>query len=112
METALEEVPEFKALADSLERSFTINGKATSTLTNYLRCLAHLALHYKCSPELLVEEQIDDYLYHCQNLHKTPSESFFKHTIYGLRAVYKVLGMDKKRIRLPQIKRQKDLPGT
>jgi len=110
LETALEEVPEFKALADTLERSFTINGKAPSTLRNYLRCLAHLSLHYQCSPELLVEEQIDDYLYHCQNLHKTPSESFYKHTIYGLRAVYKVLGMDKKRIRLPQIKRQKDLP--
>ncbi len=56
------------------------------------------------------EEQINDYLYHCQNLHKTPSESFFKHTIYGLRAAYKVLGMEKKRIQLPQIKRQKDLP--
>jgi len=91
----LEEVPEFKSLAYSLERSFAINGKATSTLTNYLRCLSHLALHYKRSPELLNEEQIADYLYHCQNLHKTPSESFFKHTIYGLRAVYKVLGMNK-----------------
>lgn len=110
METALSEVPEFKELTLKLERSFAINGKATSTLRNYLRCLAHLALHYHCSPERLNEEQIDDYLYHCQNLHKTPSESFFKHTIYGLRAAYKVLGMDKKRIRLPQIKRQKDLP--
>lgn len=110
METASEQVPGFRELALTLERSFVINGKAASTLRNYLRCLAHLALHYHCSPELLVEEQIDDYLYHCQNLHKTPSESFFKHTVYGLRAVYKVLGMDKKRIRLPQIKRQKDLP--
>ncbi|MGK0495161.1 MAG: hypothetical protein ACJAU2_001546, partial [Maribacter sp.] len=105
METALEEVPEFKALANTLERSFAINGKATSTLNNYLRCLSHIAIYHKCSPEQLNEEQIDDYLYHCQNLHKTPSESFFKHTIYGLRAAYKVLGMDKKRIRLPQIKR-------
>jgi site-specific recombinase XerD len=69
-----------------------------------------LSIYYKCSPERLNEEQINDYLYHCQNLHKTPSESFFKHTIYGLRSVYKVLGMDKKRIQLPQIKRQKDLP--
>ena len=110
METALEEVSGFKELANTLERSFAINGKATSTLRNYLRCLAHLALHYQCSPEQLNEEQIDDYLYYCQNLHKTPSESFFKHTIYGLRAAYRVLGMDKKRIRLPQIKRQKDLP--
>lgn len=110
METALEEVPDFRSLAHSLERSFAINGKATSTLTNYLRCLAHLALHYKRSPELLNEEQIADYLYYCQNLHKTPSESFFKHTVYGLRAVYKVLGMDKMHIGLPQIKRQNDLP--
>jgi site-specific recombinase XerD len=79
-------------------------------LNNYLRCLAHLAIYYKCSPELLTEEQINDYLFHCQNLHKTPSESFFKHSIYGLRATYKVLGMEKKRIQLPQIKRQNDLP--
>jgi len=110
LETALTDVPEFKSLADSLERSFSINGKAISTLRNYLRCLAHLALYYKCSPENLDEEQINDYLYHCQNLHKTPSESFFKHTVYGLRATYKVLGMDVKRIQLPQIKRQNDLP--
>lgn len=110
METALEEVPGFKALAFKLERSFAINGKAASTLNNYLRCLSHIAIYHKCNPEQLNEEQIDDYLHHCQNLHKTPSESFFKHTIYGLRAVYKVLGMDKKRIRLPQIKRQRDLP--
>lgn len=95
---------------DKLTKSFSINGKSTSTLTNYLRCLSHLALYYKCSPELLEEERINDYLYHCQNLHKTPSESFFKHTIYGLRAAYKVLGMDKKRIQLPQIKRQNELP--
>ena len=103
-------MPGFKELALSLERSFAINGKATSTLRNYLRCLAHIAIHCQCSPELLNEEQINDYLHHCQNLHKTPSESFFKHTIYGLRAVYKVLGMDNRRIRLPQVKRRNDLP--
>src|SRR5680860_1422036 len=91
LETASEGVPGFKELAFSLERSFAINGKATSTLRNYLRCLAHLALHYKCSPELLDEERINDYLYHCQNLHDTPSESFFKHTVYGLRAAYKAV---------------------
>ena len=49
-------------------------------------------------------------MYHCKGLHKTPSESFFKHTVFGLRAVYKVLGMTSKRIVLPQIKRQTNLP--
>lgn len=69
-----------------------------------------MALHYNISPELLEEESINDYLFHCQNLHKTPSESFFKHTIFGLRALYKVMGMEQKRIKLPQIKRQNKLP--
>lgn len=97
-------------MIDKLTKSFSINGKATSTLTNYVRCLAHLAIHYKISPELIDQEAINDYLFHCQQLHKTPSESFFKHTIYGLRASYRVLGMEQKRIQLPQIKRQNDLP--
>jgi integrase/recombinase XerD len=97
-------------LIDKLTKSFSINGKASSTLSNYVRCLAHLAIHYKTSPELLDIESINAYLFHCQYLHKTPSESFFKHTIYGLRASYKVLGMEQKRIQLPQIKRQNDLP--
>ena len=63
-----------------------------------------------CSPEQLCKEQIDDYLYYCSNLHKTPSESFFKHTVFGLRAAYKVMGMEDMRIKLPSIKRQKSLP--
>ena len=75
-----------------------------------MRCLAHLALHTKRSPEKLDIESINDYLYYCQNLHKTPSESFFKHTIYGLRACYKVLGLASKKIALPQIKRQNKIP--
>ncbi len=93
-----------------MERSFTILGKAESTLRNYQRCLAHMALHYKISPENLDKERIHDYLYYCQNLHKTPSESFFKHTIYGLRAAYKVMGLQDKRIALPQIRRSNKLP--
>ena len=52
-----------------------------------------------CSPEQLCKEQIDDYLYYCSNLHKTPSESFFKHTVFGLRAAYKVMGMEDMRIK-------------
>jgi integrase len=93
-----------------MERSFAINNRAKSTLNNYLRCLSHLALHYMCSPEQLSKENIEDYLFYCKNLHKTPSESFFKHTIYGLRAAYKVMGLEDKRIALPKIERQKDLP--
>lgn len=103
-------VPGFDQVREQLKLNFVINGKAESTLNNYLRCLAHLGLHYKISPEQLSEEQIQDYLFHCKNLHKTPSESFFKHTVYGLRSLYKVLGLKDKRIVLPQIKSQNSLP--
>lgn len=72
--------------------------------------MAHLALHYKQSPETLSVESMESYLYYCQKLHKTPSESFFKHTIYGLRAAYKVMGMPAKRVALPVIKRDLKLP--
>nr|WP_233266049.1 phage integrase N-terminal SAM-like domain-containing protein [Formosa sp. L2A11] len=47
-----------------------MNGKAKSTLNNYLRCLAHLALHYNRSPEKLSVEHVQNYLYHCQNFTK------------------------------------------
>lgn len=106
------EVEGFGTLQSKLEQSFSINGKAKSTLNNYLRCLAHLALHYNRSPEKLSVENIQDYLYYCQKLHKTPSESFFKHTIFGLRAAYKVMGMEAKRVALPQVKRDLKLPAV
>ena len=69
-----------------------------------------MALHYKVNPVDLDKESINDYLFYCQNLHKTPSESFFKHTIFGLRAAYKVMDMTDLRVSLPKIKRQNDLP--
>ena len=69
-----------------------------------------MALHFKACPTSLTSEQVQDYLYHCQGLHKTPSESFFKHTIYGLRAAYKCYGKEALRLQLPQLKRQRDLP--
>jgi len=103
-------VPEFAELCKKMDLSFSINGKSESTLRNYKRCLAHLALHYKTNPIKLGEEAINDYLFFCKNLHKTPSESFFKHTIYGLRAVYKIYGLIQLRVQLPQIKRQNKLP--
>ena len=110
VEQAHAQVAGFSQLQDKLTQSFAINGKAASTLNNYLRCLAHLALHHKQSPEKLSVEEIQDYLYFCQKQHKTPSESFFKHTIFGLRAAYKVMGMEAKRVALPQIKQDQKLP--
>lgn len=59
---------------------------------------------------MLDKEQVQDYLHHCKGLHKTPSDSFFKHTVYGLRAACKVMGRPYHEIALPQIPRQNQLP--
>jgi len=97
-------------LYKKMQVSIELSGKSTSTLTNYARCLAHLAMHYDCSPELLDVEQVESYLYKIKIEHKTPSESFFKHTVYGLRYVYKILGMKDKHISLPSLEFPKKLP--
>ena len=110
LEIAIRKVEGFGELHSKLVKSFTINGKSRSTLINYTRCLAHLALHYNRSPETLDKEAIDDYLFYCKNHQNSPSESFFKHTVYGLRAVYKIMGLDQRKVQLPEIKRDKSLP--
>lgn len=69
-----------------------------------------MALHLKGSPEQLDLEEIEGYLHHLKTMHSSPSESFFKHTVYGLRYVYRMLGMQDKRISLPSIKKDKKLP--
>lgn len=88
----------------------TISGRSKSTYQNYARHLAKLALHFQCCPQHLDEDQINDYLFLLKREHNTPSESYFKHTVYGLRYIFRMYGLNDKRIALPRIKRDKKLP--
>jgi len=69
-----------------------------------------MALHFNCSPPGLDEEQVLDYLHYLKTQSKTPSPSYFKHTVYGLRFAYKVMGVDRKNVFLPSLKFPKKLP--
>lgn len=69
-----------------------------------------MAMHFKCSPLDPDEEQVLDYLHVLKSQHKTPSESFFKHTVYGLRYAYRIFGMKEMRVALPSIERPNKLP--
>ena len=93
-----------------LKRSVELSGKSQSTLTNYARCLSHIALHFKCSPLDLDEEQVLDYLHVLKSRNKTPSSSFFKHTVYGLRYAYRISNRKEMQLMLPSIERPKKLP--
>lgn len=69
-----------------------------------------MALYFNCSPIELDEDQILDYLQYLKTQSNTPSSSYFKHTVYGLRFAYRVSRMPKKSVFLPKMKFPKKLP--
>lgn len=102
----------FQELFKRLKRRMKTSGRSESesTLNNYARNLTQMALHFNMLPTELEEDQIEDYLYLLQQQHNTPSESYFKHTVFGLRFVFRLEGLDDKRIALPAIQRENKLP--
>ncbi len=61
-------------------------------------------------PEHLDPEQIQDYLGKLAGSEASPSRSSFKHTVYGLRFYFKLIGLGKRSIDLPSIRANQSLP--
>ena len=99
---ACDKVTGFEQLYKEMERAVSITGKSKSTLTNYSRQLAHLALHYNCFPLELDAEQVMDYLYLVKS-RGTTSATFFKFTVYGMRYACKLRGLEYQQFSLPEI---------
>jgi site-specific recombinase XerD len=85
-------------------------GKSQSTFENYARHVASISLYFGKIPTQLDPEQVQDYLYFVQKKSKTPSQSYFKHTVYGLRSLLKSEGLPYEFLHLPSIKHEKKLP--
>ena len=109
VQQACNKVTGFSELYKELERAISITGKSKSTLTNYSRQLAHLALHYNCFPLELDAEQVMDYLYLIKS-RGTTSATFFKFTVYGLRYACRMKGLEYKQFSLPEIEKENKLP--
>ena len=109
VQQASNKVTGFEQLYKEMERSISITGKSKSTLTNYARQLAHLALHYNSFPLELDAEQVMDYLYLVKS-RGTTSATFFKFTVYGMRYACKLRGLDYKQYSLPEIDKDVKLP--
>lgn len=111
VQQASNKVTGFCELYKEMERSISITGKSKSTLTNYCRQLAHLALHYNCFPLELDAEQVMDYL-HLVKSRGTTSATFFKFTVYGLRYACRMRGLQYKQFSLPEIEKDTKLPAV
>ena len=90
-------------------RQVKLRAQSESTLQNYARSLAKVALYFDTNPIELPDERINDYLILLRDTHN-PSASYFKHTVYGLRYAFRLIGREDRAIRLPAIKRINDLP--
>src|SRR5690606_6259725 len=110
IDTACTKIAGFSELYQNLKQKVSLSGKSDSTLRNYSHHLAKMALHFDCLPTALDIDQINDYLYLLQQQHDTPSDSYFKHTVYGLRFAFRLSGLNEKRIQLPSSKKDKKLP--
>lgn len=110
VQRACAQVNGFHDLHQRLEKKILINGKSKSTLANYMRCIAHISLHFNALPTDLSLDQIEDYLLIVKKRNTSASESFFKHTIYGMRFLYRCEGRDDKALKLPALKRENKLP--
>ena len=109
VQQAINKVTGFEQLYKELERAINVTGKSTSTLTNYSRHLAHLALHYDLLPTELDNEQVLDYL-HLVKSKGSPSATFFKFTVYGMRYACRLRGLPYQQFSLPSIERNDKLP--
>jgi len=100
----------FDQLLQRFQRNISVLGRSQSTFNCYSRHVAAMAMHFGCLPTELDPEQVQDYLYLLQSRSKTPSQTYFKHTVYGLRFLLKCEGLDYSFLHLPSIKHEKKLP--
>lgn len=100
----------FKGLIEGYQRDLSVLGRSNSTIENYSRQLASISLYFNEIPTNLDPEQIKEYLYIKQKESKTPSQTFFKFTVYSLRFLLKSHDLPYSYLKLPEIKHDKKLP--
>jgi site-specific recombinase XerD len=110
VEQACHEIKGFKNLYQELDDKVRLSGQSTSTLYNYSRKLAQLSLHFSKLPQHISEKEMNKYLASLARQCKSPSLSEFKHTVYGIRYCYRLLGLNDRLITLPKIKHDNKLP--
>ena len=109
VDTASSRIPGFSERMEQLKKWMLIHGQTRNTLVNYSRKIAELALSVNKLPEDFNDEELRNHLADRVQNARSRSLSEFKHTIYGLRCYFKMLGKEKE-IKLPRIKTESRLP--
>lgn len=99
----------FKDRIETLTTSMVVNGLSKSTIINYNRKLANLSLYFNKLPEHINEKELISYFEKLISETSGNSKSSFKHTVYGFKMYFKVLGLQTS-VQLPKIKEESKLP--
>jgi integrase/recombinase XerD len=91
------------------EQSMTLRQRSKSAITNYGRSVSKVALHFGADPIELSIEQINDFLY-AMLITSSPSKSYFRHTVYGLKSLFKIMGKPDKALKMPPIRNSETIP--
>lgn len=100
----------YEKVYKKLQQQVTLRGQSRSTLENYIRRIALISLHFGKLPDLLSDDEINEYLTSLALSAKSPSRSSFKHAVYGLRYYFRLIGQNKRAISLPSLKEDTRLP--
>lgn len=110
VEMAIMMVPGFEAVYHKLNQQVTLRGQSKSTLNNYIQRIAKICLKFNRLPEQISDDEINEYLCTLALDPKSPSRSTFKHAVYGLRYYFRLVGLNKRAIDLPSLKKDTKLP--
>lgn len=110
VENALTTITGFDRAYQKMQQQVALRGQSKSTLENYIRRIAIIALHFGKLPEHISDDEINEYLASLALSSKSPSRSNFKHAVYGLRYYFRLMGQNKRAIDLPSLKQDTRLP--
>ena len=110
IEQAILSVEGFEKIYKTFEQQVILKGQSKSTLQNYIRRIALISLHFETLPEFVSDDEINELLTSLALDPKSPSRSSFKHAVYGLRYYFRMIGLTKRAIALPSLKRDTKLP--
>ena len=109
IDTAMAEIKGFKSMSHKFERDIILNGKTQKTYKCYIRQIAAISLEFNKIAVEISNEEIAEYLFKVKKENDF-SESYFKFTVYGLRYLFRLYGLEDKLIKLPPLPKKKTLP--
>ena len=110
LDKAIAAVPKFGDRISLFTKKLRLAQYADNSIYDYRLKIAQAVLFFKKLPEEFTQSDIDYYLSALLDKNRC-SLSFFKHTVFGLQAYYKVMGLKQPNgLVLPKVRKPKRLP--